>query len=178
MASALAHAPAGTVTAVFPDSAEREGAFRWLSNPEVESGSVTGALCASTLARCQGTVYCAVDGATLSLVDHAGSRDIGAMGAWKDHGRGLYALTSLAVDRQGTPIGVCEVQWWARTQRRKRRKGKQHKALCGETARTIALLNRIEDAWATQAPGARLWYQFDRGFDDGRSFSSRATATC
>jgi hypothetical protein len=166
IASNLAMAPAGTVTSVFPDSASREGAFRWLSNENVPSRNVIGGMGASTLAQCKGLVYVPVDGTSLALRDRLHARDLGGVGTWTEGGRGLQALTSLAVDQNGASVGVLDVEWWVRRKSPDdSRRRRPHRSLASETGHTIDLLTRIDEARALHAPGARLWYQLDRGFD-------------
>src|ERR1019366_411064 len=97
MAARRAAGPAGTVTASFGDSGEREGAFRWLSNGNVASHAVMDAQGIAAFSRARGRVYCAVDGTSISVTDETGSRDVGVVGAWGRGARGLYALTSLLV---------------------------------------------------------------------------------
>jgi hypothetical protein len=118
MAKAIAMRPAGTVTDVFDDPAEREGAYRLLSNPAVGRIQLTDAICEATAQRsaAQRRVYMAIDGSSLSLSDAHGIRGVGGVGAWKAHGRGLHMVTALALDEEGTVIGVCAQHWWARLQ--------------------------------------------------------------
>src|ERR1700733_4472194 len=65
MAAQLARGPAGTVTASFPDSAQREGAFRWLASREVSVRGVTEAMGAAAFAGSRRRAYCAVDGTSM-----------------------------------------------------------------------------------------------------------------
>src|ERR1700682_5612532 len=118
VAAGWASRPAGTVTDVFDDLADREGAYRLLSNPAVLRESLAQAMDEATGQQCalQGKVYVAIDGSSLSLRDPKGIRGLGGVGAWKDYGRGLQVITALALDAQGTAIGVCAQRGWARTQ--------------------------------------------------------------
>ncbi len=164
MAARLAAGPAGTVTASFGDSSEREGAFRWLSNPDVGSHAVMDALGIAAFSRAQGRVYCAVDGTSISVTDETCCRDVGVVGAWGRGARGLYALTSLLIDESGAPLGVPGLRFWART-KPTRRRVKAHRTLESETRHTIDLLRDLEARRATHTPDVRVHYLLDRGFD-------------
>jgi len=164
MAAQLAAGPAGTVTASFPDSAQREGAFRWLASRDVSVDGVTEAMGVAAFAESRGRVYCAVDGTSMTLTDRARTRELGAVGTWRAGARGLVSLTSLLMDEAGTPLGVPGVRFWARTQR-SRKRIKPHKSLQTETLHTIELLGDIETRRAAHAPNVRVHYLLDRGFD-------------
>src|ERR1700682_249249 len=118
MATTVARRPAGTVTDVFDDLADREGAYRLLSNAAVAPERLTDAMCNATVRQCavRDRVYVPIDGSSLSLRDPKGIRGLGGVGAWEDYGRGVQVITALALDAQGTAIGVCAQRWWARTQ--------------------------------------------------------------
>src|SRR5258705_12774242 len=66
MAARAGESPHGTVTGVFPGSAEREGAFRFLENSEVTSAAVAEAALAAGAKRCRGEriVYVPIDSAS------------------------------------------------------------------------------------------------------------------
>lgn len=52
LAGGIAGRPAGTVTEVFDDSADREGAYRLLSNDSVDATTITRAMCEATARQC------------------------------------------------------------------------------------------------------------------------------
>ena len=117
VAGTLARRPAGTVTAVFDDAAEREGAFRWLSSPLVRSRAVTDAISESTFRACRGLVYCTVNGTSMTVTDRRQVRNVSGIGTWTVGARDLQLLTALALDAKGTPIGLAGAQFWARVKR-------------------------------------------------------------
>jgi len=165
MAARLAAKPSGTVTSTFRGSAAREGAFRWLASEEVSSGAVVDALGRAAFSRASGRAYCAIDGSSLRLTDRARSRDIGNIGALHFGARGLQAMTSVLMDQSGTPLGVPGVQFWARTERSKRYKGRPHKTMKTEMRHGVDLLRTIEARRSKHAPDVRVHYVLDRGFD-------------
>ncbi|HEY2202040.1 MAG TPA: transposase DNA-binding-containing protein, partial [Solirubrobacteraceae bacterium] len=52
LAAGVAMRPAGTVTDVFDDAADREGAYRFLSNTAVSPRAVTDAMCDASASQC------------------------------------------------------------------------------------------------------------------------------
>jgi hypothetical protein len=165
MAAAIAAHPSGTVTQVFKDLADREGAYRLLSNVAVTSRALTQAMGESTAQACaeHRRVFVAIDGSTLSLRDRARKRDIGGVGDWKHHGRGMQVISALALDEDGVPVGLCAQTWWARTTRSKET---QSRLIAGKETRfflatLVTSAQRLRDA----APDTRAVFVMDRGFD-------------
>lgn len=185
MAKAIAIRPAGTVTDVFDDAADREGAYRLLSNPAVSSQQLTDAMCIATARQCaaQSLVYVAIDGSSLSLSDSKAIRDIGGVGAWKDHGRGLQVISALAVDPDGIVVGVCAQSWWARLHPSPKRRCSRRKLQEKETRFARATWDDAVGCLREHAPQTRVVGVMDRGFDstpvlqtcnDGAHFIVRA----
>ncbi|MBA3844816.1 MAG: IS4 family transposase [Actinobacteria bacterium] len=163
VAEGAARRPAGEVTRVYDNGADREGAFRLLENRRLTAADVARASHDATARACAGRdVIVALDGSTLSLIDHARTRELGGVGAWKDFGRGIHVHTALAIDIEGVPIGICGQLWWTR-QCPTLKKTKVHRAMETETRHGVELLReahaRLCDA------GSRPWFQLDRGFD-------------
>jgi Transposase DNA-binding/Transposase DDE domain len=169
MASVVASAPAGKVTEVFQTSAEREGAFRFLENEAVEVDALQRAVRAATLRRCVETkasvVIVAVDATSISLSDRAALRTgFGKVGAWKDRGRGLHVMNALAMTTDGTPLGLCDQRWWARSERKTGRHDLRP-VWDRETTHWTHSLCVVQDAFAWKARNVRPWFQLDRGGD-------------
>jgi Transposase DNA-binding/Transposase DDE domain len=164
---AVAKRPAGTVTEVFDDSADREGAYRWLSNGEVSAAQLTAGLGEHTAQECvgHGRMYIPIDGSSLSLTDRKQSRGVGGVGAWKDFGRGLHVVTALAVDDQGVPLGVLGQTWWARTQRSPQRRCSRRKLAQKETRYLVETLEQACQQLRVHAPDTLAIAVMDRGFD-------------
>jgi hypothetical protein len=169
LAASAAMFPAGTVTAVVKESAEREGAFRLLENPAVESAAVAKASHLATVHRCkdEGFVYVPIDGSSLLLEDRARKRDVGQVGNWSQGGRGLQVVSALAVSPDGTPIGVCGQRWWARTAQVVRNRQRKRRPFFGQTEMqyTVDLLGEVYEHFTQQAPDVKPWFQLDRGYD-------------
>lgn len=167
IASSLSSRPAGTITSVFEDAAEREGAYRFLQSPSVSTVEIMRARDTATIAECigEGIVYVAVDGSSLGLTDRNGARDVGGVGAWSVGGRGLLVTTALAVSKGAVPLGVCGQHFWARERRATTDHKSPQQAVLREINDTVLLVHRIAADFSHVAPRARPWFQLDRGYD-------------
>src|SRR3974390_720434 len=167
LAAAVARRPAGTVTQVCDDSADREGAYRLLSNEAVPVAELTRAMCAATAQQCarHERVYVAVDATSLSLRDSKGIRKLGGVGAWKDYGRGLHVVTALALDVTGTPIGVCAQSWWSREKVENLRRCSRRKVADKETRFALGTLQSASALLKASCPETCVVAVMDRGFD-------------
>jgi hypothetical protein len=167
MAAALASRPAGRVTDAFDDLADREGAYRLLSNDAVGREALTDAMCDAAARQCASheRVYVAIDGSSLSLHDPKAIRGLGGVGAWKDFGRGLHVMTALALDAQGVAIGVCGQNWWARTERSPKRRASRRKLADKETRFARNTWDEARQRLLELAPNTAAIGVMDRGFD-------------
>ena len=185
MAAGIVMRPAGTVTDVFDDAADREGAYRFLSNEAVSPQALTGAMCDASARQCAAhrRVFIAVDGSSLSLPDAQGIRGLGGVGAWKDFGRGLQVITALALQEDGTVLGVCEQHWWARMRPSPKKPCDRRKLEDKETRFSHEVLTGALGRLRGYAPDTLAISVMDRGFDcwpvlktceDGAHFIVRA----
>src|SRR5579859_373869 len=167
MASAVASRPAGAVTEVFNDGAEREGAYRLLSNQALSTAELTGAMGEATARQCAAfpRVYVPIDGSSLSLTDRKCARGLGGVGPWKDYGRGLHVITALALDDEGVPLGVLAQTWWARTQKSPKRRCSRRKLADKETRFMVAVVDDALGRVQAQSPNTLAVAVMDRGFD-------------
>lgn len=167
MAAAVASLPAGRVTDVFDDLADREGAYRLLSNDAVRPKALTDAMCDATAQQCASheRVYVAIDGSSLSLRDPKAIRGLGGVGAWKDCGRGLHVMTALALDAQGVAIGVCAQNWWTRLERSPQRRPSRRKLADKETRFARSTWDDARQRLRELAPNTAAIGVMDRGFD-------------
>lgn len=170
MATRIAQRPAGTVTAVFPTSAEREGAFRLLENRAVSHEAIGEAAFSAAARSCakERLIFVPVDGSSLTLSDRARRRELGRVGNSVRQNRGLHVMTALGVDCAGVTIGVLDQQFWARTQPPQRRRyqkcwGTRYRER--ETRFWLQALQRTHERLAEHAPEVTPWYQLDRGAD-------------
>lgn len=165
VAAGLARSPAGAVMAAMPSAAEREGAFRFLANEYFDVDDIGDGITSATLRRCSGISYVPVDAASITLTDRAETRDIGGIGSWSKRARGLHAITMLAADADGVPVGIMGAQWWARTARAPFLKSKSYRSLKTETRHVVTALTRVDNLCHEVGASTKLWFQLDRGFD-------------
>jgi hypothetical protein len=154
------------VTEVLQTSAEREGAFRFLENDSIDVAAIQRSVRDATLKRCAQSgarvVIVAVDSTSISLEDRAGLRQgLGKVGAWRFGGRGLHVMNALAIATDGTPLGLCDQNWWTRTERKMRRHDLRP-LWDRETSHWTHALCVVHDAFAWKV---RPWFQLDRGGD-------------
>lgn len=172
MAAGVARRPSGKVSAVFTRSAEREGAYDFLENPQVSAEALAESMFAATAARAAGAefVYVVIDGTALSLTDENGAKGFGPVGSPNAPVKGLKVMNALAVARDGTPLGLIDQIFWnrpptevlTRAERTKRNqvrpfedKETYYFALAAEHA--IERLERV---------GVRAWIVIDREADN------------
>lgn len=166
LAAEVARRPSGTVLQACATSASREGAFRLLENDAVHPGAVRDAMVQATTLKCSAEklVFVPMDGTSLGLTDNADSRGLGGVGAWKMGGRGVQVMTALAVEQDGSALGICGQRMWTRdTRSRHGRRGA--KGAESENSVWVELLRETHREFAEAAPACRPWFQLDRGAD-------------
>lgn len=169
MGARMAAEPAGTVTAVFSDSAEREAAFRFVENDEVEGADVTRSATRAAAERARGEpfVFAPVDGTSLNMPDLDGRRRLGRVGTRKTKAHGLQVMTGIGISPDGMPLGILGQVYWTRERTGPRKKDSRNKRRVEdkETKHWLAVMNQAQEAMQAEAPGTRLWFQEDRGAD-------------
>lgn len=167
VAATVAERPAGTVTAVFSDPAEREGAYRLLSNEEVKADEVARASHVATARKCidKDYVYIAEDGTSINLTDTGHKRGTGPIGARSIGARGFQLMNALAIDPDGVPVGLLGQEWWARDEEAVPKKGDKRAREDKESAHWWTLMSSAKQLLSGAAPNCRPWFQFDRGGD-------------
>jgi hypothetical protein len=172
MAREVAIRPAGRVSEVFEKAAERQGAYDLLENPAVQVEQLQEAAAAACAARSAEYpfVFVPVDGSSLTLTDHARTKDFGAIGANMFGARGLKVISAIGVSPEGVPVGLLSQQWWSRKaapkRRNKKRRGRDSRKV--EEKETQHWLDAIEDTTRRLeegAPRTRAWFQLDREAD-------------
>ena len=116
LAEQAARTPAGAITAVFREAAEREAAFRFVEHDRFSYAEVALSAHSACAMRCSAFPYVFIptDGSSLLLSDPDGSKGLGGVGAWNKGGRGLQTLTAIALSPEGIPLGILGQQLWAR----------------------------------------------------------------
>lgn len=169
MAATAAGNPGGTMTSVFDEGAAREGAFRFVENPEIPAAEVARSAHVATARRAaeQAFAYVPVDGSSLRLTDRTGEKDFGIVGSRSIGAKGLIVMSAIAVGEDGTPLGLCGQAYWARRKRstRKNEKRDSRPLQDKETRYWLDVIEQAQKVFAEDAPGTRPWFQLDRGGD-------------
>ena len=168
LAAEVASRPAGTVLQACSSSASREGAFRLLENVAIQPLAIREAMVRSTMRRCKGErrVFVAIDGSSLGLTDNARSKGLGGVGAWSMGGRGVQVMTALAMEEDGSVLGIGAQHMWSRESRSPHgERGATAKGATSENTIWLQLLKDTHREFAKAAPECRPWFQMDRGAD-------------
>ena len=167
VAARVASSPAGRVTQVFSDSAEREGTYRFLENDAVPVPEIARAAHGAAARRCQGAEFAwvPVDGSSLNLPDPDRRKGLGVVGARSIGAQGLQVMTAIAVRPDGTPAGLVGQRFWARPKRSKAKKNDRRTVGDKETRYWLDVMSQTRQAFAAEASPVRPWFQLDRGGD-------------
>jgi len=169
MASSAAESPAGKITEVFANDAEREAAFRFVENDAIDPMAIGEAAFRATAARSGDFpyVFVPVDGSSLNLADHKQQKRLGIVGARFIGARGLQVMTGIAVSPDGVPLGLCGQSYWAREERSKgsSKKHDTRRVEEKETRYWLEVMQQTRGALQTLAADTQPWFQLDRGGD-------------
>jgi len=105
----------------------------------------------------------------VTVVDRTAERDFGRIGSDSNGARGLKVVDAIAVDEQGTSIGLLALTWWARPAERSPEKGSRaRQARPLEQKETRHWVQTVQAALAAlDEQKVRGWFQIDRE-GDGR----------
>lgn len=186
MAGRAAESPAGEVTRVFSDAAERQAAYDLLEHHDmVPARAVSEALFDSTARACGDLkrVLVAVDGTSLTLTERSARKGFGSLGSRPRQSRGLKLINAIALDEAGTHIGVAQQQWWVRQSPATKTRRAPHQR---ESRHWRECLDGITKRFGRLAPNTRLHVVADREadstlfiqklVDDGVEFTVRSSA--
>ena len=115
MLARAVEAPGGRLTDVFTTPAELQGAYDFVEG-NVRPEAMTSAFAEATLRAVGAATTCFVpfDGSSLTLVDRTGKKGFGSVGMRQLPTRGVKVIDAIAVAMDGTPVGLLDLQWWAR----------------------------------------------------------------
>jgi hypothetical protein len=169
LATAAALRPSGKVTEVFSEGAQREAAFRFLENDEVEERELRRSVQEAGARRCAPAPYAfvAVDQTSLTITDKARTKRLGMVGTRAFSSEGLQVMSAVAVTPDGTPQGLVGQSYWTRQRMGRRKKDTRHKRKVEdkETQYWLDVMEQARTAFAKTAPTTRPWFQLDRGGD-------------
>ena len=163
--------PDGRITKTFRNPADREAAFRFLEAGTVsrrEIGEAAGRA-AARRSSAYPWVFVPGDGSSLKITDGKGTKGLGLVGARKKEATGLQVMSAIAVAPDGTPLGLCAQEYWARKERSTRKSAKKDTRSVGEkeTRYWLKLMDATREQFSKDAPRTRPWFQLDRGADAG-----------
>jgi hypothetical protein len=168
VAAQAARRPAGKVTEVFGNDADRQGAYGLLESEDVTGGQVGASMFEASAERCtcEEFVFCAVDGSSVTVTDLEHDKDLGSIGTRKQGARGVKVISALAISAKGVPLGLTSQVWWKRTTPSSKRK---HRSLRRteekEIQRWLDTMEQSRQVMSQHAPRTKLWFQLDREGD-------------
>jgi hypothetical protein len=166
VAGQAARRPAGKVTEVFANDAERQGAYGLLESSAVPAAAVAEAMFQGCASRCadEPFVFCPTDGSSITLADHAKTK-FGAIGSRAFGTQGLKVISVLAVSPQGVTLGLTAQVWWTRPKRRPSKHRDQRTPEQKEIRHWSEAMEQTRQVMGQHAPDTRLWFQLDREGD-------------
>jgi hypothetical protein len=116
MAQAFYARPQANIPQACQTRAETKAAYRFMDHPETSLEKILEPHYEATVARMRReTVILAVqDTTSLNYTAHPATENLGPIGYRKDRGVGLILHDTMAFNREGTPLGLLDVQCWAR----------------------------------------------------------------
>jgi hypothetical protein len=98
------------------DWAKTRAAYRFLDNPSVNLNNLLQPHVEASLRRCseEKVVLAAQDTTSLNYVSHPGKEGMGPIASKKTGAVGLMVHDTLLINEEGTPLGLLDVQSWAR----------------------------------------------------------------
>jgi hypothetical protein len=169
MLAALAAHVAGTVVASFFTEAERDAAFKFLSNAAVTVAALAQAIWNACARRCRehACVFVAVDGSSLTLTDAHRTRGTGPIGAQAQKGRGMLVMSAVAITMSGVVLGLCGQTFWTRVERKIKADRARRAFENKESHKWVVVAQQTIEAFREHAKGCVPWFLFDRGGDIG-----------
>lgn len=180
MAQTMVRHPGGQVTQIFRRSADREGAYRALENPNVDAVALGEASTRAAVRRAANfqVVYVPVDGTSLTLKSSPAT-DLGDIGNRKSLSKGVHVQNAIVVGPWGEILGMGHQVYYRRRRRKKkltrseRRKLKfEHK----ESRHWLTCIEKTEAAFAAEQIDTERCYLLDRGGDFRQMLEYSATA--
>jgi hypothetical protein len=116
MAQAFYARPQANIPQACQTRAETKAAYRFLDHPETSMEAILEPHYEATVARMnrEAVVLAVQDSTSLNYTAHPGTEELGPIGYSKDRAIGLLLHETLAFNREGTPLGLLDVQCWAR----------------------------------------------------------------
>lgn len=108
--------PQASVPQACQSRAKTKAAYRFFENPHMSMDKVLEQHYQATLGRIsqQGVVLAVQDTTTLNYTAHPATENLGPIGYRLDKGIGLILHDTMSFTQDGTPLGLLDVQCWAR----------------------------------------------------------------
>lgn len=108
--------PQGSIPQACQSRAKCKAAYRFLEHPEIGMDTILGQHYEATLdrARREAVVLAVQDTTTLNYTAHPATDNLGPIGYRVDRGIGLILHDTMTFTGDGTPLGLVDVQCWAR----------------------------------------------------------------
>lgn len=170
MATRMAQCPSGRITQMFPESAERQGAFGAIENPHIHPDSLNDASTRAAIRRTDGyrRVFVPIDRTALSFSSSPAPDlgEIGKLGTFVT--KGLECHHALVVAPDGQCLGVGHQVYFRRKFRETPLTREQSRALPfdqKETRYWLKCVRSMEAAFKAERPDIERCYILDRGAD-------------
>ncbi len=159
--------PAGRLTEVFKENAELQGAYDFVQGV-VAPAALVASIAAATCSQLDDTqrVFVVVDGSSLSLTDRACTKGFGSVGKRKLPTRGLKVIDTLAVSEQGVPVGLLDLQWWARGAKSRLSRYRRRQRGLTETHHWLEAIDAAAQRLETHVPACSPCFLIDREGDN------------
>lgn len=176
VASALVQNPSASIPRISENAHQAKGAYRLLSNPEVNHDDILSGHIGRTIERCnaRSAVLVLQDTTTLSYTEHRSTKGLGPVNDSR-RGRGFLAHTALAVTvEEHEVLGVLDQHVWVRAER-KVTQGEScgaRKKRSRESEHWAAAQRRIADRFSVIEDRPRVIAVFDREGDVFEAFEA------
>jgi hypothetical protein len=116
IAQAFYARPQANIPQACQTRAETKATYRFLDHPETSMEAILEPHYQATVARMsrEAVILAVQDTTTLNYSAHPATEKLGPIGYSKDRGMGLLLHDTMAFNREGTPLGLLDVQCWAR----------------------------------------------------------------
>jgi hypothetical protein len=168
IAQAFYARPQANIPQACQDRAETKAAYRFLDHPDTTMDAILEPHYQATVARIsREKVSLAVqDTTTLNYTAHPATKNLGPIAYRRDRGIGLVLHETMAFNREGTPLGLLDVQCWARDEKNFGKRERRHQVAIEqkESYKWLAGFQKIKEA-QKQCPASTLVSIADREAD-------------
>jgi len=116
IAQAFYARPQANIPQACQTRAETKAVYRFMDHPETSMETILEPHYQATVARMsrEAVILAVQDTTSLNYTAHPATENLGPIGYRQDRGIGLLLHNTMAFNREGTPLGLLDVQCWAR----------------------------------------------------------------